>query len=146
MFNSIEPRIQFTIESEQNNRLPFLDMTVIRKSDQSLTTEWYAKPIASGRMLNYRSYHQPKYKLNVANNLIHRVKSLTHNKSNDETDRIVHEILRKNNYPKQLINRLLHLYQNKRNNLQSSSTNTELEDINLPTTATRQEPPSIEPP
>ncbi|XP_062710337.1 uncharacterized protein LOC134288705 [Aedes albopictus] len=107
-FNRIEPRLQFTTEEEKENRLPFLDMTVIRNADQTLTTEWYAKPIASGRMLNYNSFHQPKYKINVANNFIHRVCSLTRNKPLDEIAKTIHQHLRQNNYPKSLINRLLH--------------------------------------
>ncbi|XP_062704649.1 uncharacterized protein LOC134286954 [Aedes albopictus] len=112
-FNRIEPRLQFTTEEEKENRLPFLDMTVIRNADQTLTTEWYAKPIASGRMLNYNSFHQPKYKINVANNFIHRVCSLTRNKPLDEIAKTIHQHLRQNNYPKSLINRLLHLYMSK---------------------------------
>ncbi|XP_062534204.1 uncharacterized protein LOC134203347 [Armigeres subalbatus] len=112
-FNNIEPRLQFTLEIEENGRLPFLDMTVIRKPDQTLTTEWYAKQIASGRMLNYTSFHQPKHKINVANNFIHRVCSLTNNKSISEITKIIHSHLQSNNYPMQLINRLLHLYTSK---------------------------------
>ncbi|XP_062558253.1 uncharacterized protein LOC134223130 [Armigeres subalbatus] len=102
-----------SLEIEENGRLPFLDMTVIRKPDQTLTTEWYAKQIASGRMLNYTSFHQPKHKINVANNFIHRVCSLTNNKSIAEITKIIHSHLQSNNYPKQLINRLLHLYTSK---------------------------------
>ncbi|XP_062715754.1 uncharacterized protein LOC134291688 [Aedes albopictus] len=113
-FNKVEPRLQFTIEAENERRLPFLDMTVIRNQDQTLATEWYAKPIASGRMLNYNSFHQPKHKINVANNFIHRVCSLTRNKSMNEIGTIIHQHLLRNNYPKQLINRLLNLYINKR--------------------------------
>ncbi|XP_062705801.1 uncharacterized protein LOC134287623 [Aedes albopictus] len=112
-FNSIEPRLQFTIECEKDHRLAFLDMTVIRNEDQTLTTDWYAKPIASGRMLNYTSFHQPKHKINVANNFIHRVCSLTRNKTMQEITDLIHHHLRINNYPKHLINRLLNMYTTK---------------------------------
>ncbi|XP_055590189.1 uncharacterized protein LOC129742323 [Uranotaenia lowii] len=77
-FNAQEPRIQFTMETEENNSLPYLDMTVIRQSNQKLITEWYKKSIASGRMLNFNSCHQLKHKVNVARNFIHRVISLSH--------------------------------------------------------------------
>ncbi|XP_062710010.1 uncharacterized protein LOC134288585 [Aedes albopictus] len=113
-FNDVEPRIQFTIETEKEQKLAFLDLTVIRNADQSLTTEWYAKPIASGRLLNYKSFHQCKHKINVAKNFIHRVWYLTRNKSTVEIAQIIHQHLTLNNYPRQLINRLLNLYGNKR--------------------------------
>ncbi|XP_062538822.1 uncharacterized protein LOC134207120 [Armigeres subalbatus] len=38
-FNSVESRLQFTIETEENHKLPFLDMTVIRNPDQSSGTQ-----------------------------------------------------------------------------------------------------------
>ncbi|XP_062709043.1 uncharacterized protein LOC134288377 [Aedes albopictus] len=127
-FNGVEPRLQFTIETEQDGKLAFLDMTVIRNPDQTLTTEWYAKPIASGRMLNYKSFHQPKHKMNVAKNFIHRVCSLTQNKSMDEITTIIHQHLRKNGYPKQLINRLLQLYTTKTHPTPSIVNNRQADD------------------
>ncbi|XP_062705195.1 uncharacterized protein LOC134287418 [Aedes albopictus] len=65
-------------------------------------------------MLNYRSYHQSKHKINVAKNFIHRVWYLTRNKSTREISEIIHRQLQLNDYPKQIINRLLNLYGNKR--------------------------------
>ncbi|XP_062701661.1 uncharacterized protein LOC134285233 isoform X2 [Aedes albopictus] len=56
-FNRHEERLQLTVEVEEECKLPYLDMTVIRNSDQTLSTEWYSKPIASGRMLNWHSFH-----------------------------------------------------------------------------------------
>ncbi|XP_062703811.1 uncharacterized protein LOC134286243 [Aedes albopictus] len=47
IFNQQETSLQFTVEEEQNNRLPFLDLVVIRNLDRSMSTEWYMKPIAS---------------------------------------------------------------------------------------------------
>ncbi|XP_062717056.1 uncharacterized protein LOC134292178 [Aedes albopictus] len=96
-FNNVEPRIQFTIEVEKDQKLAFLDVTVIRNPDQTLTTEWYAKPIASGRMLNYKSHHQLKHKMNVAKNFIHRVWYLTRNKSTEEIVNIIHRHLQLGN-------------------------------------------------
>ncbi|XP_062710247.1 uncharacterized protein LOC134288682 [Aedes albopictus] len=139
-FNSVEPRLQFTIESENDRRLAFLDTTVIRNQDQSLTTEWYAKPIASGRMLNYTSFHQPKHKINVANNLIHRVCSLTRNKSMEEIVKTIHHHLQMNNYPKHLINRLLHLYINK-----PAATHPQTNSPSRPSCQLSPEPPTTTP-
>ncbi|KXJ69428.1 hypothetical protein RP20_CCG027072 [Aedes albopictus] len=145
-FNRIEPRLQFTVEVEKEGKLPFLDMTVIRKDSQELTTEWYAKPIASGRMLNYRSFHQPRYKMNVANNFIHRVHKLTHNKSEEEIAATIRDHLRRNNYPKQLVNRLLNLYKAKRFSTPSSTPDDQPSSLRLPTASPPRLPPPAPPP
>ena len=51
MFNSYDKHIQFTYELEENRRLPYLDMVLVRKENQTVRTEWFSKPIASGRFL-----------------------------------------------------------------------------------------------
>ncbi|XP_055527061.1 uncharacterized protein LOC129719691 [Wyeomyia smithii] len=107
VFNSQEKRIQFTLETEQNQHLPFLDLRIVRKDDQTLTTEWYAKPIASGRMLNYNSFHQLKYKINTACNFINRVTTFSTTSTYKEQKAIIYKLLQQNSYPKTLISRLL---------------------------------------
>ena len=44
VFNSFHPRIQFTIEMEENSRLKFLD-TIVRKENGRFTTEWAPKDV-----------------------------------------------------------------------------------------------------
>lgn len=150
-FNSIEPRLQFTVEIEQDRKLAFLDMTVIRNADQTLSTEWYSKPISSGRMLNFKSFHQPKHKINVANNFIHRVWYLTRNKPKEAIVNIIHRHLIMNNYPKQLVNRLLNLYENKRHSssptsLPNSQQPATINEITVNTTEATQSQPLRQPP
>ncbi|XP_055605147.1 mucin-2-like [Uranotaenia lowii] len=101
------------METEENNRLPYLDMIVTRKPNQKLTTEWYKKNIASGRMLSYDSCHQLKHKINVARNFIHRVTFMSRNPTEQNPIQVIHEILQMNNYPKTLINRFINLQQQK---------------------------------
>ncbi|XP_055527064.1 lipase 3-like [Wyeomyia smithii] len=112
VFNRQKQRLQFTIQTEQKGKLPFLDMTIIRNDNQSLTSEWYCKPIASGRMLNFYSFHQYKHKINVANNFIHRVNSLTTH-DNIDTNSIIRQHLTSNCYPSTLVSRLINQYDKK---------------------------------
>ncbi|XP_062703673.1 uncharacterized protein LOC134286115 [Aedes albopictus] len=107
-FNSQNPRILFTCEVEENGRLPFLDLLVIRDEDGSVKTDWYAKPISSGRILNYYSFHPSDQKLAVVNNFIDRVRRLSTTRSREEQELLIHQHLSKNDYPHSLINRLLH--------------------------------------
>ncbi|XP_055522573.1 uncharacterized protein LOC129716757 [Wyeomyia smithii] len=107
-FNAYNEHLKFTKEEEQNAQLPFLDLTVIRYPDQTLRTQWYAKPMASGRILNYHSFHQLTMKINVAQNFIERVIKLTSTDNSTQWQRnTIFEHLRRNNYPPSLINRLI---------------------------------------
>ncbi|XP_055543162.1 uncharacterized protein LOC129728731 [Wyeomyia smithii] len=105
-FNEYHPNLQFTMEEESNGSLPYLDTKIIHSANQTLSTEWYSKPIASGRLLNYHSFHPLAMKINVATNFIHRVTSLTTNSSITQQKHIIFQHLRRNSYPSALINRL----------------------------------------
>ncbi|XP_075157825.1 uncharacterized protein LOC142231091 [Haematobia irritans] len=62
--NSFNRQIQFTKELEQDNKLPYLDVIIHRQENQ-LRLNWYQKPTASGRLLNFYSKH---IKANLHNN------------------------------------------------------------------------------
>ncbi|XP_058445859.1 uncharacterized protein LOC131427008 [Malaya genurostris] len=115
-FNAYNSYLQFTKEDENNNQLPFLDVMITRNSDQTLCTRWYAKPIASGRLLNYHSFHPLTVKMNVAHNFIKRVMCLTTD-NNVDTQNIIFQHLRRNNYPSKLINRIIHRNKHQRYSL-----------------------------
>ncbi|XP_062701660.1 uncharacterized protein LOC134285233 isoform X1 [Aedes albopictus] len=64
----------------------------------------------------------PKYKLNVANNFIHRVSALSPNWNQATTKTVIIQQLTKNNYPRTLINRLISLYNSRNNSRQHQRT------------------------
>ena len=67
--NSHSPHIQFTMEIEQSNSLPFLDSLVTRNDNGFLSHQVYRKKTYTDRYLNARSYHHPSQKLGVLNTL-----------------------------------------------------------------------------
>jgi hypothetical protein len=75
--NSINPKIQFTLELEREKKIPFLDIELIHEDNGSIKTRWYKKPIAIGRLLNYESCHPMSQKIGSAYGFINRVLSLT---------------------------------------------------------------------
>ena len=107
MFNSYNHHLQFTKEDESYNKLPFLDTIIERHADQSVSTRWYSKPIASGRLLNFHSFHPMSMKINVATNFIQRVLKLNTGQQTSQQKHTIFQQLRQNNYPASLINRLI---------------------------------------
>ena len=57
-FNSFNEHLKFTLEIEDTkNSINFLNITIYRKPNEICTTNWYTKPIFSGR---YLPPHFPK--------------------------------------------------------------------------------------
>ena len=75
--NSIHPRIQFTLELEENNRQPFLDVQVMRTQEGHLEHTVSRKPTHTNRYLNAEFHHHPSQIQAVANTLISRSIRLT---------------------------------------------------------------------
>ncbi|BHF60302.1 hypothetical protein SprV_0100326600 [Sparganum proliferum] len=56
LLNSIFPHIQFTMEEEDNNQLPFLDVNVTMMTNGEIRTTVYRKAMNTRRILQFRSY------------------------------------------------------------------------------------------
>ena len=59
--NEIHPSLSFTMELEDNGKLPFLGMVII-KNGPRLDTKVYVKPTDTGLLLHYQSHVDVKYK------------------------------------------------------------------------------------
>ena len=70
--NSYHPALEFTIEKETDNSLPFLDMRIIRK-DCKLSSTWYSKPTDTGLIMNFHSFAPQKYKQSVVSGFVYRI-------------------------------------------------------------------------
>jgi hypothetical protein len=112
--NSINPKLQFTLELERGKKIPFLDIEIIHEDNGSIKTQWYKKPIAIGRLLNYESCHPMSQKIGSAYGFINRVLSLTNNCSEKEMHGMIKEQLMKNNFPGTLVNGLMQKYRRRR--------------------------------
>lgn len=113
-FNSFNKAIQFTMEVEQDKTINFLDLTLNHSRSSKIFTKWYQKPSHSGRYLNFFSdvpFHQ---KLNVVNNLAHRVITLTDRCYLHQCVNKAKEILEENGYPKGFVEKVFKKHLNKR--------------------------------
>lgn len=105
--NSQHRKIQFTVEVENNNCIPFLDIC-IHRSNGRFKFNWHSKNVASGRLINFNSNHPLHQKLNTAKNLINKAKVLSDEEFMDENTKRLNNILYNNNYPTSIIQQLLH--------------------------------------
>ncbi|XP_075157659.1 uncharacterized protein LOC142230926 [Haematobia irritans] len=105
--NGFHNSIKFTVEIEKNGRIPYLDTLVIRKENYKLGLDWYQKPTASGRIMNYFSQHPKRIVINTAKNLINRVLNISDKEYHSKNKSIIRDILHNNNFPKYLINDLI---------------------------------------
>lgn len=103
IFNNVNSHIKFTIEYENNNCIPYLDMTIIHNEDGSISTNFFQKPTHKGRILNFKSNHPYHQRINTARNFVNRIFSLSSQQFWKQNIGVAVNILRKNSYPDSLI-------------------------------------------
>ena len=100
--NSIRPSIQFTMEKEQDNKLPFFDV-LVTCTEQGFRSSVYHKPNFTRQYLNFNSHHPYMVKKGIVRCLQHRVKTIS-----SDTDAYQEEMtslrynLHHNNYPERI--------------------------------------------
>ena len=70
------PSIDFTMELEENGRLAFLGMNIIRNGSR-LDTKVYRKPTDTGLLLHYHSHVDGRYKRPLLNTMLNRAFKLS---------------------------------------------------------------------
>ena len=104
--NNIIPSINFTTETENNNKISFLDVTVTRLNTGSLTTSLFQKPTHTNRYLNFNSHHPLTQKSAIAHTLYHRTSCIVEDANvRQNEDQKIFEMLRINGFPEKLARR-----------------------------------------
>ena len=67
--NNQSEHIQFTMEVQENNCLPFLDVLITKNEDGSLAHQVYRKKMHTDTCLHATSHHHPSQKLGILNTL-----------------------------------------------------------------------------
>ncbi|XP_071578466.1 uncharacterized protein [Temnothorax nylanderi] len=102
IFNSFHPRLKFTIEIGEDDKLNFLEITMMLNNNR-LTFDWFHKPTFSGRYLNFMSQHPVCQKRGTAIGLIDRAFLLSHPSLHAKNLSLVIGILLNNCYPLEFI-------------------------------------------
>ena len=103
--NNQQPSIRFTMETEKDNKLAFLDTAVLREPDGRLTTSVYRKPTHTDQYLAYDSHHPQSVKRGIVKCLYERAKRLVTKPSViSEEKKHLSFVLVSNGYPFSFLN------------------------------------------
>ena len=102
--NSLHPKTKFTMETEQNSQLPFLDTLIQRNSNNTISVRVYRKPTHTDQYLKFTSHHLARAKKSVITSLFDRAKNIISNPSYQEKEENhLTSVLQANGYPKKFI-------------------------------------------
>ena len=105
VFNGFHPRMQFTVETETDGQLKFLD-TIMRRSNENISTEWFPKDPDS-RYLDFKSVSPYCHKKNTVIALVDRALKLTDANLRQKTLGTVKTMLENNHYPSFLVENII---------------------------------------
>ena len=102
--NNRHPNIKFTSDMEETNKLPFLDILIIKENNQFQTTVFHKKTF-TGLYTKWDSFIPRKYKVNLINTLLDRFWKICSNDNlfNQEVTNLK-QLLIRNGYPNGIIN------------------------------------------
>ena len=112
-FSSKHKNICFTYELENNNTLPFLDVTVFRDASK-FSSSVHRKDTFSGVYTNYRSFMPETYKKGLVSTLLYRAFMIcsSFQSLHQEIERLKN-IFSKNGYPSKLVDKCIFNFFNK---------------------------------
>jgi len=94
-------KIQFTVEIEEEDHLPFLDIDIYRKMDGSLGHKVYRKPTHTDLYLHQNSHHHPANKQSFLASLKHRARALWDQDSLTQEFEFLTTVIKDNGYSPQ---------------------------------------------
>ena len=108
--NNKHKNIKFTIEKEQDQKLPFLDVLITKTSNNRITTN-YKKSTDTGLLTNYLSFIPTRYKLGLVKTFVDRLYKINNTWSGFHNDmEKTKSILQKNLFPPDLIDKVVRNY------------------------------------
>ena len=109
--NDKHPSIKFTMETEVNKKIPFLDILIKMSETGEFVTSVYRKSTFSGLFMNFRSFLPKMYKLGLILTLVDRVYKICHDRMTFNFEiKKVKGFLCKNAYPPHLIDQQIKKY------------------------------------
>lgn len=111
--NSLSPKLKFTMEPEQTNKLNFLDLT-LTKTNSKFDYSIYRKPTTTDQTIHSSSYHPQSHKLAAYNSMVHRLLSTPLSESNYIKEvNIIKHIAAANGYASNMVDNIISKHKNK---------------------------------
>ena len=108
LINSVFRGISFTIETENNNQLAFLDVLITRQDNGSLQTSVYRKKTHTDQILNFNSNHPQCHKKSCIRTLFNRARTHCNTmESRRKEENHLMRTFRRNNYPPNYVRRCI---------------------------------------
>ena len=104
--NELHPSLQFTMESEDDGQLPFMDVRV-RKEENVFTTAVYRKPTFTGLYTRWDSYCPTSQKIALVRSLVQRARKICSPQYLDGEMEMLQSIFEKNGYPGPIVSRVI---------------------------------------
>ena len=105
--NAVDPKISFTIETENNGQISFLDTLITRKNG-AVTIGVYRKPTHTDRYLDFNCHQELKHKISTASTLLNRALNLPSTAEGVRKElTYVSNALKSNGYPSATISKIL---------------------------------------
>ena len=98
----MHPSLKFTNETEQNMKLPFLDV-LVEKTQAGLITSVYRKPTFSGLYTRFNSFCPLTRKRSLVHILVHRAMKICSPSALDAELAFLKEVFCKNGYPEHFV-------------------------------------------
>ncbi|CAH8606449.1 unnamed protein product [Schistosoma rodhaini] len=102
-FNSCHPSIDFTLEREKDQSIPFLDVHLLRRSNGSLKRSIFRKQTWNGQLTNFYSWVPLNRKRNLIHSLCYRIHRICSTECINEELEFLKKTLMKNGYPDRFI-------------------------------------------
>jgi hypothetical protein len=142
--NQQHPNIKFTVEHENDAKLPFLDTTVYRGL-RAYNTTLYRKKTFTGVYLNWTSLTSKRYKIGLIYCLLDRIWKICSETSERENEiSKLKTILAKNDYPDHVIDREINKFVANRSKATPPSTDEQPPQPNKPPQPPEQQQPPID--
>jgi len=107
-FNKLVPKLKFTIEKEENQKINFLDLTIHRKQSR-FTIDNYRKPATTDTIIANDSCHPREQKMAAIHDLHNRMSTYEVSPENKQRERrTIQQILSNNKYDPSIIKEIKH--------------------------------------
>ena len=106
--NSRSDHIKFTMEVEEDNHIPFLDVLITKRNDGTLGHQVYRKKTHTDRYLHVDSHHLPSQKIGVINTLVTRAIRISDEDHLEQELDHLSNVFQMNGYNKNQITKVIH--------------------------------------